>query len=472
MISEDLERRTHELLLKAAHVYRGHPRAAGRLRHCLDRFTGPLRLAVAGAARTGRSTMVNALVGEELAPVAGADLVTYRDGTQPRAWCHPENGRPYEVPVTRGPGGLRLGTETAASADGTPPRAVVQWPSRVLRRTELIDTGAAGRVLAEADAVLLLTPRADDDDLAFLDAGRGLRGPSVHPIHTIVVLSRADTHGDGMPGGMLEARRIARRLRREPSIGALCQDVVAVSPLIGHAARTLRDDEFRALTALAALPKAPFLLSTDRFTAPGASAVDQRVRQDLLRRLGLGGVRLALTLIRTGTITPADLAERLLEHSGLKELQTAVAELFVARRAALKARSALIVLDHLLRTELLPPSAHLLAELELLMAGAHDFAELRLLSALRSGRIELPAETAREARRLLGGDGTSLGERLGLPTEATPGDIWTVAGHSAERWRHEAALGTRTPAQRRAATVVLHSCEAILADLDATSPAA
>ncbi|WP_052720947.1 hypothetical protein [Actinoplanes rectilineatus] len=471
MTGGDLEQRAHALLSQAAHVYRGHPRAAGRLRHTLDRFAGPLRLAVVGEARTGRSTLVNALVGEEIAPVDPATFVTYRDGTQPRAWCHPEQGRPYEVPVTRGPGGLQLGADTAMS------RAVVQWPSRVLRRTELIDTPPSvppGQILPEADAVLLLTPRIGETDLRFLGAGRGLRGPSVHPVHAMVVLTKADTHGDGLPGGLLEARRAARRRRREPAIGALCQDVVAVSPMIGHAARTLRDDEYLVIARIAALPKAeadPFLLSTDRFTAAGSlTVVDQQARIALLRRLGLGGIRLALALTRTGSTTRAELADRLHEHSGLKELQASIGELFVARRAALKARSALIVLDQILRTELLPPSPQLLAELELLMAGAHDYAEMRLLSALRSGRVELPAETALEALRLLGGAGTSLGERLGLPTEATVDDIWAAAGSSAELWREEAALGSRTPAQRRAAAVVLRSCEAILADLTVTTP--
>ncbi|GIE77421.1 GTPase [Actinoplanes philippinensis] len=462
MISEELERRTHDLLLRAAQAYRGHPHADARLRHTLDRFTGPLRLAVAGAARTGKSTLVNALVGEDVAPVEQADFVTYRDGADLRAWSHPEHGRPYEVPVARVPGGLRL--------DAPAPRVVVQWPSRVLRRTELIDTGPStppGQVLPEADAVLLLTPRIGEADLDFLRAGRGLRGPSVTPVHALVVLTKADTHGDGLPDGLVEARRIARRRRRDPLVGSLCQDVVAVSPLIGHAARTLRADEFRAIATIAGLPRTasdPFLLSTDRFTAAGAlPAVDARARLDLLQRFGLGGIRLALTLVRTGAGTAAVLAEKLQEYSGLKDLQTSVAELFVARRAALKARSALIVLDHLLRTERVPPSGHLLAELELLLAGAHDFAELRLLSALRSGRVALPADSALEAVRLLGGAGVSLGERLGLSTEATVDDIWAVAEDSAARWRREAALGERTPAQRRAAAVVLRSCEAMLA---------
>lgn len=462
MIGEELERRTLDLLHRAAQIYRRHPHADARLRNTLDRFTGPLRLAIAGGPGTGKSTLVNALVGEDVAPVEQAGFVTYRDGTELRAWSRPEHGRPYEVPVARTANGLRL--------DSAAPRAVVHWPSRVLRKTELIDTGPAapaGQVLPEADAVLLLTQRIGEPDLVFLRAGRGLRGPSASPVHAMVVLTKADMHGDGLPDGLLEARRIARRRRREPSVAALCQDVVAVSPLIGHAARTLRDDEVRALSAIASLPRTesdPFLLSTDRFTAPGAlPAVDARTRLELLHRFGLGGLRLALALLRTGSATTSALGERLQEYSGLKDLQASVAELFVARRAALKARSALIVLDHLLRTERVPPSGQLLAELELLLAGAHDFAEMRLLSALRSGRVAFPADSAKEAVRLLGGAGTSLGERLGLPTEATVDDIWAVTEDCAERWRREAGLGERTPAQRRAAAVVLRSCEAMLA---------
>jgi hypothetical protein len=466
---EELEQRTYRLLNEAAHVYRGVPPAAAVLRRTIDRLADRLRLAVAGPGRAGKSTLVNALIGEELGPVEPPLVsVAYRDGTQPRAWSEDARGTPYEIPMLREAQGLRLSV-----ADGVG-RAVVEWPSRVLRRTELIDTRLPlPRAFEEADAVLYVTPQLAEADLQFLQAARGVRGPSVFPVHTMVVLSFADATGGGRADALLTAKQAARRRRREPRVGALCQDVLAVSPLIAQAARTLRDDEFRAFATLASLPRQssdPCLLSTDRFTAADAlRPVGAQQRVHLLQRFGLGGIRLAVTLTRTGCDTPAALGERLQEHSGLKDLQASIAELFTARRAALRARSALTVLDHLLRTEQVPPAGKLLADLELLVADAHEFRELRLLSALRSGRVNLPREHAVDARRLLGGSGTSVGERLGMSPDASASDTWDAAHAAAERWRAQAHGRMLLPAQRRAAEVVLRSCDMILARLDRMS---
>jgi hypothetical protein len=328
-------------------------------------------------------------------------------------------------------------------------------------------------VFEEADAVLYVTPQLGEADLQFLQAARGVRGPSVFPVQTMIVLSGADATGGGRPDALLTAKQAARRRRREPRVGALCQDVLALSPLIAQAARTLRDDEFRTFALLAALPRAssePHLLSTDRFTAADAlRPVGAQQRMQLLQRFGLGGIRLAITLTRTGCDSPALLAERLQEHSGLKDLQASVAELFTARRAALRARSALTTLDHLLRTEQVPPAGKLLADLELLVADAHEFRELRLLSSLRAGRINLPREHAIDAKQLLGGSGTSVGERLGMSPDASAADTWAAAHAAAERWRAHAHGRMLLPAQRRAAEVVLRSCDMILARLDRMS---
>jgi hypothetical protein len=486
-MDDELCHRAHQLLSEAAHLYRGDGHAAALLQKNLDRLAEPLRLAILGPPRVGKSTLVNALVGEDIAPidVAGeTGLVTsYRDGSQPRAQLYAERGGPHDVAMVPATSGLRLSPVTTSDS---PHRASIEWPSRVLRRTQLTDTPGllpdpdgkllAQQIFGEADAVLYLTHHLDDADLWCLQAGRATRAPSAFPVHLMVVLSRADETAGGRVDALLTAKQIARRRRREPRIAVLCQDVLAVSPLIGYAARTLREDEFQAIATLAALPRSdsePHLLSTDRFTAADSlQPVTSEQRALLLQRLGLGGIRLAITLARTGDNSRAALAERLQEHSGLKNLQAAIAELFTARRAALKARSALTVLDQVLRTKPLPPSVRLPAELELLVAGAHQFRELRLLSALRSGRVTLARESALDAKRLLGGTGTSVGERLGVPAEATGDDVWQAAHDAVARWQEETHRPGQAAAQRRAAETVLRSCDAILTWLDQPTPPA
>ncbi|MEU8616039.1 hypothetical protein AB0C29_49455, partial [Actinoplanes sp. NPDC048791] len=60
----------------------------------------------------------------------------------------------------------------------------------------------------------------------------------------------------------------------------------------------------------------------------------------------------------------------------------------------------------------------------------------------------------------------SLGERLGMSPEATAEDTWSEAHAAADRWREQAHGRDLVPAQRRAAEVVLRSCDMILAGLD------
>ncbi|WP_344223540.1 hypothetical protein [Paractinoplanes ferrugineus] len=296
--------------------------------------------------------------------------------------------------------------------------------------------------------------------LELLGAGRGV---GALPVHVIVVLSRADETAGGRADALLGARQIARRRRKEARVAALCQDVLALSAQMALVGRSLREEEYATVAAVAALPREEAdaqLLSTDRFTGSASAAG----RVALLRRLGLGGVRLAVTLVRTGARSRTALGAQLVRQSGLTELQATVSDLFTARREALKARSALIALDRLVRAESGPPTAHLAAELDRLVGGAHELRELRVLAGLRTGRVALPAELAVEARRLAGGAGTAHAERLGLPAEAPPEELWPAAVDAAGRW-HEQTRVAGTATGRRAAEVVLRSCTAILDDL-------
>ena len=63
----------------------------------LDRLDEPLRVAIAGKVKAGKSTLLNALVGEELAPTDAGEctrIVTwYRDGITYRVTLEPSDGR-------------------------------------------------------------------------------------------------------------------------------------------------------------------------------------------------------------------------------------------------------------------------------------------------------------------------------------------------------------------------------------------
>jgi hypothetical protein len=224
---------------------------------------------------------------------------------------------------------------------------------------------------------------------------------------------------------------------------------------------------------LSAVPRADLdaaLLSVDRFTRD-----DPRVdallglpagrRAALLDRFGMFGIRLATVLVRQGFGQPHQLAAELVRRSGVDVLRTVLATRFTERRDLLKARSALLALDDVLRGQAGSDAEPLRRACERILAGAHEFTELRVLGLLRTGVAGVPAEAAQEAERLLGGLGYQPCARLGLAPDAHRGQLQTAAMAALRRWHATAEhpLTGRTCVD--VARVVIRSCEGILAEL-------
>jgi GTPase SAR1 family protein len=472
------------LLNNAVEVYRDSPRAARWLQHHLQRFEEPLRIAVAGPPQVGKSTLINAIVGEGVAPVevdAAAEAFTwYQDGDRPRAALHSPHGSVHDLEVTRLDRWLHVDPPPATPDDVN--EIVVDWPTRTLRHTILIDTPGVStsgadapasqstmdRIGREADAVLYLARHAPGTELNPLRLAPDTPVSRFAAVHTILVLSRADEIGGGRVDALLAAKQIARRHRRDVRMRGLCQNVVAVAGLIAEAGRTLREPQYAALAALAALGRDELddlLLSTDRFLGASDDVRTLTARQDLLNRLGLVGVRLSTTLIRQGCDGLAGLTSQLVRRSGLTELREAISQLFVERRALLKARSALLALEFVLQAEPRPSANRLAAELERTVASAHELRELRLAAALRSGRTRLPTALEPEAQRLIGMEGTDVSTRLAADEQATDAQLWALGTQALDRWLEHAENPLLSHAQQGAARTVVRSCEGMLAEL-------
>jgi hypothetical protein len=250
---------------------------------------------------------------------------------------------------------------------------------------------------------------------------------------------------------------------------ALCQDVVAVTGLLGYAGRALRQEEFDALSTIAFAPRSlmdQYLLSADRFAgAEFPVDLDAARRQVLLDRLGLFGLRLCTALVRQGFDNHSALSAQLVQRSGMTELRESIGRYLVDRADVLKARSLLLAIEVVPRSEGRPESVGLLAELERILAGAHDLRELRLLASLHAGHPVFSEELNAEARQLIGGDGVSLPARLGLEDEPTPTSLRYAVIEALRRWREQAENPVLDVSARTAAATVVRSCEGMLASL-------
>jgi hypothetical protein len=496
-MSGTVRARVAGLLDRALARYAGTP-AEGALRSARQRMDAPLRVAIAGKMKAGKSTLLNALVGQALAPTDAGEctrIVTwYRDGLTYRVTLHPVDGVAVQVPFRRHDDALEIRLEGRTPADVD--RLVVEWPSASLRAMTLIDTPGIASLSTdisqrthaflapenrpgEADAVCYLMRHLHATDARFLEAFHDDDAAHATPMNAVGVLSRADEIGVGRLHALETAGRIARRYRTDPQVRRLCQTVVPVAGLLAQAGVTLREDEYGALTALVRADHAvvsELLLSADRFCGAEADVgVGSDVRRALLERLGLFGVRVGLALIRSGQAKSApDLAAALVRRSGVEALREVLATQFAARADLLKARSGLAVLSSVLRAHPGPGVEDLAGEAERILIGTHAFAEARLLNALRAGAVPLDDASVREAERLLGGHGDTPGERLGLAAagdgpsgldgadEPDGAELRTAAVAAVARWRRRAEHPMAAPQTVEVAMVVVRSCEGIL----------
>lgn len=478
--------RVRGLLERAGEAYAGHGGATNVLSALRGRFDEPLRVAVAGKVKSGKSTLLNALVGQPLAATDAAEctrfVTWYRHGPTYRAVAERPDGSTTPVDLERGP------TATALDLDGVlvdeVERLVVEWPAPLLRTTTLIDTPGLGSLTTEvsarseaflapaegtspADAVLYLTRHLHATDVRFLEAFRDDDAGPPSPVNAIGVLARADEVGGGRLDALDAAGRVAHRYRADPQVRRLCQTVLPVAGLLAQGATLLTQRDHEALVRLAGAPDdeaQAILHSAERFaTRPAAVELALEERAHLLDLLGLFGVRLARDLLTRGVASTASgLAAELRRRSGLEELQDALATQFTARAELLKARAALAALGRLVLD--VPPGdgGRLAAALEEVEAASHELAELRLLLALRTGAVQLPEAEAREVETLVERAGLPAADRLGLDAAASAGDVGALVADAVARWRRRAEHPLADPATVAASQVVVRTYEGLL----------
>jgi hypothetical protein len=477
------------VLHDAASVYSGSP-GEPAVRATLARLDEPLRVAVAGKVKAGKSTLLNALIGEELATTDAGEctrIVTwYRDGVTYRVLLKPLEGVEHQVPFSRDDGSIQIDLGGVGADDVE--RLTVEWPSSSLREMTLIDTPGLASLSSDisqrthafltpdddretqADAVLYLMRHLHNSDIRFLESFHDESVAQATPINAVGVLSRADEIGVGRIDAMTSARRIAWRYRYDPKVRRLCQTVVPVAGLLAQSGSTLREDEFRALASIAQAARSDvddLLLSADRFVnAETPIPLVQVEREALLDRLGLFGIRLSVALIRQGAAANASaLAVELVARSGLDELRQVLFTQFAARRDVLKARAALLSLESLIREMPTPHSMRLEGDAERIWSGAHEFAEIRLLNALRTGTIPFKADEMTDAERLLGGAGPSIAARLGVPPSTPAAQLVPVVQAALTKWKRRAENPMSTREVADAGRVLVRTCEGMLVAL-------
>lgn len=450
----------------------------------------PLRVAVAGRVNAGKSTIVNALLHQRVAPTDVSEctrLVTwYRYGVPERAEAVGLDGTRESMALREDgslPSELGTGERDVSHLDvylandslrevvlvDTPGLASTD-PERREATQQLLAYDVRSRVaVARADAVVyVLTATVGAEEVDVLTGFRAMTGGlSGSAVNAVGVLNKADLVGGDDPWAAASAlaEGYARELR-----GALA----TVVPLIGLLAETadtgiMSEALASALRRLAELPeprRRALLLSADRFLSAEAPVpTDQRAA--LLAALDLFGVARGMTLVGAGATTPA-LVEELRTMSGMARLRDLLLTTFSANADALKANAALTALERVVffpAEDVTERWRHELQdELEdiALDARMHRLNELRALQEWAAGAVDLPADLEDDLRRLA--CGTTTRTRLAVADEASTEETCAAAVAGVGRWKRFANEGRASPRQRWVADIACRSFELLWAE--------
>ncbi|TCP57354.1 dynamin family protein [Tamaricihabitans halophyticus] len=478
-------------------------RTAAGFQEVLRRLSAPLQVAVAGRIKSGKSTLVNALIGRRVAPTDIGEctrLVTrFQYGTVDRVEVVFNSGRKQVVPfdshgmipaelgvdidevshleayltnavlrdltVIDTPG---LGSLDAASVARTeqllgsaPPPADPEPDSDSEHADELDDTSRSA--VAGAEAVLYVVTqsvRADDQQaLAAFTAATASR--EAGPVNAIAVLNKADTIApESMEGANGDVWTAAAKLaeRQATMLKPRVADVLPVIGLLAESAEaggftSADSDALHKLAELDDVTLETMLVSADIF-ATWDCEVPSGTRVRLLEQLDLYGIRAGIDAVRAEPeITAGALRRRLLDSSGLADVRARLDRVFRARADGIKAAAALAsitALAYATGDSGERQRVHDAIEVLLAKPEAHQLRLLEALTLVASGAVNMPEDLAEEVLRV--GSNAEIPEQLGLPGRPQE----ELTGYALERagwWRSFASFGA-TPAQSRVAHVV------------------
>lgn len=376
----------------------GH-RLASVLRTAAGRLGEPMRLAVVGQLKRGKSTLVNALLGSEVVATARQELTfnvnELHHAESERVTVHFRDGRaPRQVP----PEDLARWTthDRDHLADLQQVRKVeFGLPNELLHRFRLIDTPGLGSVhggdstntlehlgvdavaereelmpllellsrdaeavhresLAEfdqADAVLYLFSRGlHQQDRIAVSAFSGDMADTLTPLKAFGVLTKCDDYWppdpdqpdalDPLKYHPLEhgAARMIKRYLDEPEMARLFYTIKPVAARIALGAYGLDAEQLTWLSELSRLtPRrlATALSDEALFVTRTGLPAPPRARRALMRRLGPWGIHLACDGLRND-LSEAKLRAHLVAQSGLDDLRTLAVSHFGNRASLIK----------------------------------------------------------------------------------------------------------------------------------------
>jgi predicted GTPase len=400
---------------------------ASELAAIRSRLSAPLRVALVGRVSSGKSTLLNALLGQVVAPTDAGECTevatSFEYGFPERVEIRLDNGNIMKIQLdAQG----RLPERLPFPKDDV--QDVRVWlANETLRTLTLVDTPGFSSGQAEVDTkenddvldrrtrqaaancdavvvVLNQTLRADDMDVlrTFQEAQPG---PS-SAVNAVGALTKADKLASGSEDPVEKAEALAKRYSERQA-----RQLAEVVPVIGLWAETaesgaLNEQDVAGLVRLAEMDGEAvgrILASVDRFRS-SECPIDAEARGKLLDTLDMCGIRLSVALVRDGARSAGSLRRELSRVSGIERLRSSVVHNFGGRTVPLRLLRALEALRGISYRKAMPPmygqAVRDAVERIRLDEGMHEMREMEAFQRWCDGDIELTVELEEDLRRL------------------------------------------------------------------------
>jgi GTPase SAR1 family protein len=479
------------------------------LQQSYQKLHQPMRVAIVGLIKAGKSTLMNALLGEQVVATgiveATFNINWFKYDSEPSIIVHFKDKRSPETKSIAQLQALTLRAQENHDYLLSIKYIEVKYPNDILKIFNLIDTpgldsfyeadsdntkdflrlhgeeltAITQKEAAQADAVMYLFSQSistTGKDIIETFAGSTLNRTT--PINAIGVLTKVDNYWSDYDEPIEGATKIVSRLSEHPQIKRLFYNISPICGLIALGAQTLTKEEFQILQQLAQV-KPDFLKSKlkvqERFTQREYSEipVSPNQRQSVLQKLGQYGVWLACSLIRQGIHELETLKTELLKFSGIFELKNLVVSHFGHRAFLIKLNTALqeINFAYYQQRYRLPEQAKeiledIVGQFEEIEANDLSFAEFKVLRDYYAQKLDFDDAETEQLLQITGEYGTDNISRLGLKEFSSHQEKVATALKRMQYWQDRASdyLGTESHSIA-AAKILACSYEKILCQI-------
>ena len=512
-----LKSEVYSLLNNASRLCRDCPEA-GELLKTIDELRGrlesPLRVAVAGIMKAGKSTFMNALMGADIL-YTGELETTYtvgwfKYGESPSITVCFRDGTTLEAPFSD------LGRWSVRAYEKENPRIndvkylIIYYPSPVLKQLEFIDTPGLNSVYGTdaqntmdflalqgsedtlyetsmADAVIYAFNRTvagfDKDILDAFHSG----GQSSSPINSLGILTKVDMGGvwDIFSGlTPVEAgKAVTDNVMKNPNVKGLLFSVFPVCAKVVEGYFGLKDEDWEALKLISKTPQEELeelLFDAATFadsTEPAYMALGTpKARRELIRQVGQYGILEIARQLREDK-TREEIGEILQDKCGIRAVREILLSHFGNRTFLIKTRYIFNTIRSVIAQirkngasgrQMRGICEQLLENIDDLMSSVQTLKELKVLQLYYNGQLKFTDDREQEDfLRVTGEYGRSPEDRLGMPKGSTVAQLEGAAREKVALWHGKASGFMLSGTYVEAASTLARSYEQMYYHLNA-----